>query len=225
MRRMTTLSLDPIAELWQGARAWFAGLRAAFGAPAQVAALAREACAALRRELLALESLVLKLLLLEAARLGLLRDRRAALAPHADSAQAVAFAARRLRKLSAQELPPADAQAPEQAPDDAAGHAEAAFALRLPYDRLPLRTRRSAAGVAREPRPDDLARRFEALAQVLIDPAPAIARLARRLRALGPRARAVARRIAMHYPRAEPRDPMLFAHACVACCDVLEESG
>jgi hypothetical protein len=67
---MTTSCIDPIAGLWQDARAWFADLAVRFGAPARIAALARDACAALGRELRALESLVLKLLLIEAARQG-----------------------------------------------------------------------------------------------------------------------------------------------------------
>ena len=67
MRAMTTLLLlpDPIAILWQGARAWLADTLRMFGGPATIA---RHACLAFKRRLALLESLVMKLLLIEAAR-------------------------------------------------------------------------------------------------------------------------------------------------------------
>jgi hypothetical protein len=216
---MTNNCIDPIARLWQGARAWFAELRSAYGATAQIAALASAACAALTRELRALESLVLKLLLIEALRFHPFR--RAAPSRVANIAeQSAAQAARRLRKLVSTDPEPVTASEEREQED-----APPVFALRLPYDRAPHRLRATPARAASEPRPRDLARRFEALASVLADPAAAVARLVCRLRALGPRAARIARRIALHRPRAEPRHPMLFAHACVHCCDALEESG
>src|SRR5262245_26156260 len=81
-----TSCIDPIADLWQSARAWFAQLTASFGAPAK---LAREACAAFRRDLAALRSVVLKLLLVEAALMP-----RAAAAPPRAAMQTTAPAAR-----------------------------------------------------------------------------------------------------------------------------------
>src|SRR5262245_24247063 len=67
MRAMTTLYLlpDPVAVLWQAARAWLADTLRMFGRPAVIA---RRACLAFKRRLALLESLVMKLLLIEAAR-------------------------------------------------------------------------------------------------------------------------------------------------------------
>jgi hypothetical protein len=100
------------------------------------------------------------------------------------------------------------------------------FSLRLPS--APSPRRRAHTGrrcAASEPRPLDLARRCEALRRVLDDPAPAIARLARRLYALAERAPAVARRIALQRPRALRRAPLLFAHACVRAYDAFAGSS
>ena len=65
------LSSDPIAELWREARAWLAAALRDFRGAAEIArTLAHEARAAIRRRLLMIESLVMKLLLIEAARLA-----------------------------------------------------------------------------------------------------------------------------------------------------------
>ena len=99
------------------------------------------------------------------------------------------------------------------------------FNLRLPHIRT--RRRRNARtqrlaprqGAARAAQPLDLARRCEALRRVLADPTSTVARLARKLRTLGARAYAAARRIALLRPRDLPCTPMLYAHASVRAHD------
>ena len=60
---------DPIAQLWRHARAWLAEMLADFISPARVArSIAHNARIAFRKRLQLLELLVLKLLLIEAAR-------------------------------------------------------------------------------------------------------------------------------------------------------------
>ena len=198
---MTTASLspDPIADLWLQARAWFADLLAAFGQPSEIAALARDACAALRRELAALRAFVFKLLLVEAARLAGPHC-RPTLAPRQRCA--AASPAPRIHDLACPEA------------------WRVRFSLAVPRVRAP--QRRSAGARPRRvraPSPLDLARACEALRRVLADPAPAAARLARKLCALGARAFAAARRIALFRPRAVPRRSMAFAAASVRAHD------
>src|SRR5262247_2822923 len=66
-----SLPNDPIARLWQIARAWLLDAIHAFGAPEAVArTFSRFARHALARRLRALETFAMKLLLVEAARLN-----------------------------------------------------------------------------------------------------------------------------------------------------------
>src|SRR5262245_53870685 len=201
MLPMTTASLssDPIADLWLQARAWFADLVTAFGQPAEIAALAREACAALRRELAALRAFVFKLLLIEAARLA---------GPHCRPVHAP-----RIRCAAARPAPRVH---------DLACPVTWRLRFSLAAPREQLRRRRSARArprPVRAPRPLDLARACEALRRVLADPAATVARLARKLCALGARAFAAARRIALFRPRAVSRRSMSFAAASVRAHD------
>jgi len=109
--------------------------------------------------------------------------------------------------------------------EDQRDTANATFHLRLPTVTRKRRAHPLRPRTANAPRTDSLLRRYEALRRVLANPAPTIARLALKLHALGARAYAIARRIALHRPRAEPRDPKLFAHACVRASDAIAESG
>jgi hypothetical protein len=198
---MTTapIASDPIAALWQAAHDWLADTWRTFGPPERIARLARAALAALARELRALELLVLKLLLIEAAGLPGLAHAHA-------PARAASCPLMRCGCVSPRTSPIPNAPR---------------FSLRLPQARTQSRRRsqRQRPRPARAPDPLDLARRCEALRRVLADPMPAVARLARKLHALGARAYAAARRIALLRPRRVPRAPMLYAHASVRAHD------
>lgn len=202
MPAMTTLYLlpDPIAVLWQGARAWLADTLRLFGGPATIA---RGACVAFKRRLALLESLVMKLLLIEAARQRDLID--ASVETHKTARPAAPGPRRRA------------------AEEDAARSETWRVRFR---PRMPRRARHGASAQRPAPRrharPGSahamrLARRFEALRRVLADPRRAIATLARQLRALGARAYAAARAIAMSSPR--QGGGMVHAHALVHACD------
>jgi hypothetical protein len=220
---MTTAHIvsDPIAQLWQGARAWFSATLAAFGDPARFAALSRETACALKRDLKALESVVLKLLLIEAARF-FLRPPIPGLArkagTHAPDEQRAAQAERAQRSAGLQTRI-SDDGAEERASQDPRPCAP--FSLRLPPEPSARRSRAHSTTprAPHEPKPDDLARRCEALRAVLADPAAAVARLVRKLCTLAERAYAVARRIALWRPRGTPRNPTLTAHVCVYAHD------
>jgi hypothetical protein len=199
---MASTSPPSLSQLWQSAHAWLADMLGVFAAPGALAELTREACAALGRELRALECFVLKLLLVEAARFPHSPAPPRRMAASANIGPALASEpARRGARLSLR-LPPA----PKCCPRTHVAHAGA----------LPPANARS------------LEQRFDALRRVLEDPIAAAARLARRLRAFGAEAYAVARRIARARPRHHTREPMLFAHACVYANDsarVFKESG
>jgi hypothetical protein len=199
------LAPDPSAIFWQAACDWLAALLRAFGQPARIARLGQAACAALARELKALEALVLKLLLIEAAAHPL-RD--------ASATRRAACAA-----LAGASTPAAHS---ENLADPETWRVR--FSPRLPQIRPARRrgacTRRPRTSPPPPPHPMHLARRCEALRRVLADPMPAVARLARKLHALGARARATARRIALARPHLLPCPSMLFAHATVRAHDV-----
>jgi hypothetical protein len=197
-----TLALDPIAALWRAARAALAQMLRAFGDPA---AVARAACDGFRRRLAVLDSLVAKLLLIEAARSHALPAR---CAPSA-KAGAIAQAARRSA--------PEDPARPETW--------RVRFHTRMPGSRRHARARYAPSPRSSCARPAcvparirRLARRYEALRRVLADPRRAILALARKLRALGARAYAAARRIALAVPRGVEAG-MTHAHALVHACD------
>jgi hypothetical protein len=191
---------DPIAELWRAARAWCAEAMAVLGGPAAVArAIARDAFLAAKSRLRRLESFVAKLLLIEAEHC----------APPLP-------APKRARRT-----PPAYMQAPEDPADPATWRVR--FRPRLPREHraqgrispFPLSPPRGSTSCPQRVHADAraLARRFEALRRVIADPRAAVAALARRLAALGPRAHAAARRIALVMPR--HGGGLVYADACV----------
>ena len=203
MPAMTTLLLlpDPIAVLWQGARAWLADTLRMFGGPATIA---RSACLAFKRRLALLESLVMKLLLIEAARQNELGD-----APLE-------------KRETAQPATPCQRRRASEEDPRRSETWRVRFRPRMPRHALHSASAQRPAPRPRHARPDSaralrLARRFEALRRVLADPRSAIAALARKLRALGAGAYAAARAIAMSLPR--QGGGMVHAHALVHACD------
>jgi hypothetical protein len=221
------LAPDLTAALWQAAHDWLAGVLRAFGQPARMARLAHTACAALKRELKALESLVLKLLLIEASHLHSFPDARAARGPGPmNTPVAERDAARAVPCIHAKMVMDPGLGASRQSGngwvEDPANPEtwRVRFSLRLPQ--IPPRRRHAPTRRPRPTRPAsalELARRCEALRRVLADPTSAVARLARKLRKLGARAYAAARRIALLRPRDLPCTAMLYAHACVRAHD------
>ena len=197
---------DPIAQLWRIARAWIADAVHAFGAPAEVArTLSRFARAGLARRLRALETLVLKLLLVEAARLP---------PPRATYARtrAAAVHVARARPAPDPERPETwrvRFQLPTGAHDDhAARPAPPARAI----------APRAASSAHARAKAEKLARRLEALIRVAADPAPHARRLRRKLAALGQRAYDAAMRIAIRQPPHNQLDQTLHSRAQFAAC-------
>ena len=200
---INALASDPIDDLWRQARAQFAdALRALRGAAGVAVIRTRAAYEAVKARLRLLESLVLKLLLIEAARSPISDEPSSPLSqPHAH------------RK-----------QAPHRREDLADPETwRVRFRPRIPRD--PQRPRGPAIARLRAPARSSvnaiaLARRFEALRRVLVDPRRAIAALAAKLRALGAAAHAVARRIALYVPRCKAQGPT-HAAALVRAHDAL----
>jgi hypothetical protein len=268
---MTTASLttDPIADLWREARSWLADAMRDFLGPAEIArALARKARMAIKRRLVLIEALVMKLLLIEAARLHPFPDARAARSP----GPMTAIAASRFAPASASRLQtsavmdpglgaarqsgngcaedaadpstwrvrfcvrvPPDPQRPAHAPPRDTGGPRIRDlgppllvrdiwreqARRQLIDRLRPKPDAEAAHRRNQAKAARLARRFEAVRRVLADPRRAIAALARKLAALGPGARAFARRSALAAPfRAGLIIGGAIVHACDACFDL-----
>jgi hypothetical protein len=243
---MTTLSLspDPIADLWNEARRWLAEALRDFGGPARIArTLAPAALAAIRGRLAALEALVMKLLLIEAAScLGMPhtpRDRRAPARADRSAdpgpAPCALASATQSRALACAAGAKATAQQPEH-PDDAATW-RVRFHSRMPKSRGRAVTAAGAAAPrcaqpAPAPRSDvdriqaaarACARRFEALRRVLADPRRAAIALARKLRALAARGHAAARRIALAPSPSAAPNRMALAHATVHAHDAIAE--
>lgn len=237
MAPMTTIQTapDPIAdELWREARAWLADVMREVVSPVEIAlTLARKARAAVKRRLVRLETLLAKLLLIEAVRhpswsAGL----RPACAPAGARSIGVAHTHAAARAKSGADK---GACVSLREPEDPANPKtwRVRFCLRIPREQPraaggprvsvlgpPLlvrdiwreNKRRALIDRLRQPIPANaqakahaLARRFEAIRRVLADPRRAIAALARKLQSLGKRARAFARRIAFaRAPRAKP---------------------
>jgi hypothetical protein len=208
---------DPIAKLWMIARALVCDAIHAFGAPAEVArTLSRFARHALARRLRALETLAMKLLLVEAARL--------APVPPASSrhANAKTIAARRTDAGWKPAVPPADPARPETW--------RVRFELRIPraHERAAQpkqpSARMAALGgaapdTARErAKAEKLARRLEALRRVVADPLPRARRLRRKLLALKAHAYDTGLRIAFRRPPHNQLNPILHERAEFAAC-------
>lgn len=204
---------DPIAKLWQFARALVSDAMHAFGAPAEVArTLSRFARHALARRLRALETLAMKLLLVEAARL--------APVPPASSrhANAKTVAAKRTDAAGRKPaVPPVDPARPETW--------RVRFELRMPraHERA-ARPRQPSARMAalRACAPDTarerakaekLARRLEALRRVVADPLPHARRLRRKLLALEAAAYDAGLRIAFRRPPHNELNPIVHERA------------
>jgi len=171
---------DPIANLWQAARALYERMRAAIGEASDIAnrRLDRDTLASMRAWLRPLEALVRKTVLIEASVLA----RTPAAPPKARTGVTVRTSpSPRQRKPSLRlwpRTPPPPARIRQLGPpllvrDIYRERARAAQARRLNMVRF-----------MRPPEPLRIARRIEALARVLEKPANAIRRLARKLRAL-----------------------------------------
>ena len=215
---MTNASLpaDPITQLWRHARAWLAGMLCDFISPARVArAIAHHARIAFRKRLRLLELLVLKLLLIEAARSPVM------------SCKPMPAGSRRCSETGL--LQSGGAAVAGQRAEDRRAHAEhpdhpITWRVRF-HTPWPRRRQGPRASTRRVPRAPacaqtlalELARRFESLRRVIADPRRAIAALARKLQALGPAARAFARAIALASPR-QGGGP-IFADATVRAHD------
>ncbi len=204
-----------IPDLWRDLRAWMAGALADFGGPAFILALfSRAAQTAVKRRLQLIESMLMKLLVVEAARLFQahrhpLPDARAARGPGAMNAgrgkkpgaedpNSPETWRVRFRPRLSRFMPPAARRA---RPHAAPARMRNSFAPQL-------------AAHARK-----LARRYEAARRVIANPERAIAALARRLDALGAHARAVAHAIALARPRLCANAPAALAHAIVHAND------
>ena len=221
MTNNISLPANPIADLWRHARLWLGEMLADFAGPEAIArALARGVRDAFRRRLQMLESLVTKLLLIEAAQLS---------GQPASCRQARAAVCRvvKHRKHVSGLKPALRAEDPAR-PDTW----RVRFHVRVPR----LRRRARAAASCPRPRPAceavraqasarTLARRFEALRRVIAEPRAAVATLARKLAALGAHAYAAACRIAFWRPRVSN---LALAHghavvhardACLVWCD------
>jgi hypothetical protein len=209
---------DPIAKLWQIARALVSAAIHAFGAPDEVArTLSRFARHALARRLRALETLAMKLLLVEAARVPPV--------PPASSrhANAKTIAARRTDIAGCKPVArPADPARPETW--------RVRFELRIPraHERAAQPRRPSARmaalracapDMARErAKAEKLARRLEALRRVVADPLPRARRLRRKLLALKAHAYDTGLRIAFRRPPHNELNPILHERAEFAAC-------
>lgn len=229
---MKTASLFPddlITQLWRHARLWLAEMLRDFTSPAAILrAVTRQARAAFRQRLQMLDSLVTKLLLIEAARLPPhpFPDWRVAPSPgpmNTGGAEKAAATRSAAPVFIGPELAAARRPGKTEHPD----HPQTwrvRFHVRIPkQSRATTLTRRTNTRLAPEliraaAQARRLARRFEALRRVLSDPRAAIAALARKLAALGVAAHAAARRIALWRPRA-PHASIPHGHAMVAAYD------
>jgi hypothetical protein len=232
-----------IARLWSIARMWFADAVDAFGPPAAIARLGRFGRRAFARRLKALETLAMKLLLVEAAKL-----------PGAAPSRARAPAAPAARAEPAVPATSADPDCPEvwrvrfqlriPTETDAAKHGDAPNTgprirdlgpartvadIMAERARVALHARMSALRAARlvpdeareRAKSETLARRFEALRRALIDPIPRARRLKRKLAALRGRAYDAAMRIAKRRPPSGQLNPLVFARAEFESCCVV----
>jgi hypothetical protein len=247
MRRMNPFAADPISALWTSLRSWLADALDECGPPAEVAAaLARKARAAIRRRLAALETLLMKLLLIEAVRRT--PDWRApsAACRAKPGASGAAKAAAPARAKEDQSNPgtwrvrfrlriPRDPQRPPPArPRDIGGPRIRDLGRPLLVRDIWREQARRALIARLHPKPDaaadqrraeakalKLARRFEALRRVIADPRRAVAALVRKLRALAAAAFAAARRIVFAQPPRGAPHRMIFAHAMVCAHDAI----
>jgi hypothetical protein len=212
----------PIADLWKSARALLADAVGAFGGPQQIQrTLDRIARGVIRRQLKALEVLVMKLLLIEAAKL----KERGSSDPHSPASPNQAGLKTRAPIHAADPARPEtwrvcfQLQIPPEPKDTGPrirGFGPARLIRAVVVDAKTFATRLAAmrAGISNEERDSAaaarLARRFEALRRVFANPAPRARRLKHKLSALKQRAFAAARRIAARQPPNRQLDPLLL---------------
>lgn len=214
----------PIADLWKSARALLADALSAFGGPQQIQrTLDRIARGVIRRQLKALEVLVMKLLLIEAAKL----KERGSSDPHSPASPNQAGLKTRAPFTADPARPETwrvcfQLHIPPEPKDtgprirgfgpsrliravvvDANTFAKLAC-LAAARASISNEERDHAAAAAR------LARRFEALRRVFANPTPRARRLKHKLIALKQRAVAAARRIVAHKPPSRQLDPLLL---------------
>lgn len=205
-----------IADLWRELRAWLAAALAATRGPAAIAKiLTRAEHGAFKRRLHFIESLLMKLLLIEAARTPV---------PPASSRQLPLDCPQPGRNWRG----PAGWKPAVRSEDPARPETwRVCFRPRLrgllkrnaSQAPRPLPTRRMLAAIRAQTKARALARRFESIRRVIANPRRAIAALARRLRALGRAARALAQAIALARPPRCASMPMPLAHAMVHAND------
>lgn len=209
----------PIADLWRTARAWFTEALDVFGGPHTIrltfAASARRTIA---RQLQALETLAMKLLLIEAAALPPLaaRTQRAARTKQGRAIRATDPARPETWRVSFRlQIPPepTDKTAPRFR-----SLGPSRFIRAVVLDPKALAKKLALLSNLRAKRDDEtrahasaekLARRCEALRRVFANPAPSARRLKRKLLALKQRSFAAATRIANLRPPPRQLDPTL----------------
>jgi hypothetical protein len=211
----------PIADLWKSARALLADALGAFGGPQQIQrTLDRIARSVIRRRLKALEVLVMKLLLVEAAKLPTVTTRAHA-APNGQGRSAHAADPARpetWRVCFQLHIPPE----PKDTGPRIRGFGPSRLIRAVVVDAKTFATRLAAmrASIGNEERDSAaaarLARRFEALRRVFANPAPRARRLKHKLLALKHRAFAAARRIAVRRPPPRELDPLFQERAVFA---------
>jgi hypothetical protein len=235
-----TPPVPTIADLWRHLRAWLAiALRRG---PAAVARLvARKSQDTVARRLRLIESLLMKLLLIEAARPHNHRfpGRAGAVGPRlmttcgaaqgaaceaASAASAVSMGPG-MRAMRASGNRWRDGEDPARPATWRVRFRPRLHGL-LPVPaacsrRLFPRTfaQRTSTPAPTQAKACALARRFESIRRVIAAPRRAIAALARRLQALGDAARALARAIALSRPPRCAKAPLLLAHATVYASD------
>lgn len=211
----------PIADLWQTARAWFADALNSFGGPLKIQqTLNLFARRTIKRQLQALETLAMKLLLIEAAKLPAPK-RRAHTAPSEQGRAAHIADPERPEtwRVSFQlQIPPE--------PKDTSGprirylgpsrfiRANVVSAKTLEkLERLVAAHLNTSAEDRIRAKATRLARRFEALRRMFANPIPCARRLKQKLLALKRRAFAAAKRIAAQKPPQRQLDPTLDERA------------
>jgi hypothetical protein len=223
MSLVQTAPDDPTFHLWRIARAWLTDAVHAFGPPPEIAReLARHVRRALTRRVKALEILLMKLLLVQAAtlRVGAVththaahaassfeQGSRACASPYTnDDDQSEAWRARFILRVPPEpRLETRAAEGPRVRRLGPPLLVREAFSARAAHG---LCVRMAAMRAARfspcpireRAKPEKLARRFEALRRAMANPKPYVRRLKRKLAALAHQAYAAAMRIALRRP-------------------------
>jgi len=217
----------PIATLWQTARAWFADVLDSFGGPQKIQhTLDRIARRAIKRQLKALEALVMKLLLIEAAKLRPLAvtTQRASAARRGQgrAAQGADLNRPETWRVCFQLHIPPEPPEPKNTGPRFRSLAPPRFiravvvdakALAKTFAHMAAMRAKSTTEAREHANAAKLARRFEALRRVFADPLPRARRLKQKLWALKRSAFAAAKRIAVLKPPQRQLDPILHERA------------